>query len=85
MADMTPYFTALNYPVPKDTLMVMLLSDFQSARSTNDFLTGMGMVQYGLTPRWTVGLMVEGQRIGGSPATYGGLRISSYVRVFPAR
>ena len=30
--------------------MLMLLSDFQSARSTDDFFTGMGMVQYGITP-----------------------------------
>jgi hypothetical protein len=61
----------------------MLLSDFQSARSSNDFFTGMGMVQYGLTPRWTVGFMAEGQKIFGLPATYGGLRINSYFRVFP--
>jgi hypothetical protein len=80
---MNPYFTALNYPVPQDTMMLMLLSDFQSARSTSDFVTGMGMVQYGITPRWTVGFMVEGQKIVGSPTTYGGLRISSSVRVFP--
>jgi len=44
-AQMDPYFTAINYPVPRDTMMVMLLSDFQSARSSNDFFTGMGMVQ----------------------------------------
>ena len=81
--DMDPYFTTLNYPVPQDTMMVMLLSDFQSARSTNDFFTGMGMVQYGLTPRWTVGFMAEGQKISGFPTTYGGLRINSYFRVFP--
>src|SRR5713101_3766859 len=82
-AQMEPYFTALNYPVPQDTMMVMLLSDFQSARSTNDFFTGMGMVEYGLTPRWTVGFMAEGQKIFGLPATYGGLRINSYFRVCP--
>jgi hypothetical protein len=81
--DMNPYFTALNYPVPQDTMMVMLLSDFQSARSTNDFFTGMGMVQYGLTPQWTVGFMAEGQKIFGLPVTYGGLRVNSYFRVFP--
>jgi hypothetical protein len=81
--DMDPYFTALNYPVPQDTMMVMLLSDFQSARTTNDFFTGMGMVQYGLTPRWTVGFMVEGQKISGLPTTYGGFRINSYFRIFP--
>jgi hypothetical protein len=80
---MNPYFTALNYPVPRDTMMVMLLSDFQSARTTNDFVTAMGMAQYGLTARWTVGFMVEGQKISGSPATYGGLRISSSFRLFP--
>jgi hypothetical protein len=39
-AQMSPYFSAINYPVPQDTMMVMLLSDFQSARSTNNFLTG---------------------------------------------
>jgi hypothetical protein len=62
-AQMDPYFTAINYPVPRDTMMVMLMSDFQSARSSNDFFTGMGMVQYGLTPNWTVGFMAEGQKI----------------------
>ena len=80
---MDPYFTAINHPVPQDTMMVMLLSDFQSARSTNDFFTGMSMVEYGLTPRWTAGFMVEGQKIFGLPTTYGGLRINSYFRVFP--
>ena len=83
MMDMDPYFSAVNYPVPRDTMMVMLLSDFQSARTTDDFFTGMGMVQYGLSPRWTIGFMVEWQKISGLPATYGGLRISSYFRVFP--
>jgi hypothetical protein len=53
-AQMDAYFTAINHPVPQDTMMVMLLSDFQSARSTDDFFTGMSMVQYGITPikRW---------------------------------
>src|ERR1035437_4271006 len=64
-------------------MMVMLLSDFQAARSTNDFFTGMSMVQYGLTDRWTVGFMAEGQKIFGLPTTYGGLRVNSYFRVFP--
>ncbi len=81
--DMNPYFTAVNYPVSRDTMMVMALADFQSARSTNDFFTGMGMVQYGLTPNWTVGFMVEGQKILGLPATYGGWRVSTYLRVIP--
>jgi hypothetical protein len=80
---MNPYFTALNYPVPQDTMMVMFLSDVQSARFTNDFFTGMAMAQYGLTPRWTVGFMVEGQKILGSPVTYGGLRVGTYVRLLP--
>jgi hypothetical protein len=81
--DMDPYFSTINYPVPQNTLMVMLLSDFQSARSSNDFFTGMGMVQYGITPRWTVGFMAEGQKIFGLPITYGGFRINSYFRMFP--
>ena len=82
-AQMDPYFTALNYPMPRDMMMVMLLSDYQSARSTNDFFTGMSMVEYGLTSRWTAGFMEEGQKIYGMPTTYGGMRINSYVRVFP--
>lgn len=82
-AQMDPYFTAINHPVPQDTMMVMMLSDFQSARTTDNFFTGMSMVQYGLTPRWTVGFMVEGQKISGLPVTYGGLRVNSYIRVFP--
>jgi hypothetical protein len=82
-AQMDAYFTAISHPVPQDTMMVMLLSDFQSARSTNDFFTGMSMVEYGVTPRWTVGFMMEGQKIFGYPATYGGLRVNSYFRVFP--
>ncbi len=80
---MNPYFSTLNYPTPRDTMMVMALSDFQAARSTNDFFTGMGMVQYGLTSRWTVSVMAEGQKIFGLPATYGGLRVGTSVRVFP--
>ncbi len=82
-AQMDAYFTAINHPVPQDTMMVMLLSDFQSAQSTNDFFTGMSMIQYGVTPRWTVGFMVEGQKIFGLPVTYGGLRINSYMRILP--
>jgi hypothetical protein len=82
-AQMDAYFTTINHPVPKDSMMVMLLSDFQSARSTNDFFTGMTMVQYGLTPRWTVGFMTEGQKIFGLPTTYGGIRVSSYFKVLP--
>jgi hypothetical protein len=82
-AQMGAYFTAISHPVPQDTMMVMLLSDFQSARSTDDFITGMSMVQYGLTPRWTVGFMAEGQKIFGLPTTYGGLRVNSYLRVLP--
>ena len=82
-AQMNPYFTAISSPVPKDTVMVMLLPDFQSARTTRNFFTGMGMVEYGVTSRWTVGFMVEGQKILGMPVTYGGLRVNSYFRVFP--
>ena len=41
------------------------------------------MAQYGITSRWTVGFMAEGQKIFGLPTTYGGLRVSSCLRVFP--
>ena len=82
-AQMDPYFSAINHPVPQDTMMVMLLSDFQSARTGRNFFTGMSMIQYGLTPRWTAGFMLEGQKNFGLPTTYGGLRVNSYFRVFP--
>ena len=36
------------------------------------------MAEYGLTPRLTVGVMAEGQKIAGLPATYGGMRYSAY-------
>ena len=81
--DMNPYFSAINYPVPQDAMMVMLLTDYQSARTGPNFFTGMTMVQYGITSRWTVGAMAEGQKINSLPATYGGFRVNTYVRVFP--
>ena len=82
-AQMDPYFTAITHPVPRDSAMVMALSDFQVARYTPNFFTGMAMAEYGVTSRWTAGMMVEGQKISGLPTTYGGLRFNSYVRVFP--
>src|ERR1035438_1462121 len=82
-AQMDPNFTAINYPVPQNSLMVIQLLDYQSARSTNDFFTGMSMVEFGLTSRWTAGFMVEGQKIHGMPTTYGGMRINSYFRLLP--
>jgi hypothetical protein len=33
-AQMDAYFTAISHPVPQDTMMVMLLSDFQSGPPT---------------------------------------------------
>ena len=82
-ARMNPYFSAVAYNLPKDTLMLMVLPDFQVARTGPNFLTGMIMAQYGLTDRLTVGMMVEGQKIRGLPATYGGFRLNAYFRVFP--
>jgi len=79
---MNPYFSTINYPQPKDTMMVMLLPDFQVARSTRDFATGMVMAEYGITSRWTAGFMAEGQKINGLPVTFGGVRVNTYVRVF---
>jgi hypothetical protein len=80
--NMNPYFTAINYPLEKHSLMLMALQDFQSARYGNNFFTGMFMAEYGLTQRWTVGVMAEGQKIAGLPATYGGMRFSTYVHLF---
>jgi hypothetical protein len=82
-AQMNPYFTAINYPLPRDTMMFMLLPDFQVAQYTHNFFTGMGMAEYGVTSRWTVGFMAEGNKIVGLPVTYGGLRLSTHFRVFP--
>ena len=82
-APMNPYTSTVNYPLAKDTLMISVLPDFQSARTGRNFVTSMAMLQYGLTSQWTLGLMVEGQKIGGLPATYGGLRVNTYVRLFP--
>lgn len=82
-AQMNPYFTAVSDPMPKDMLMVMLLPDYQHARTTNDFVTGMAMVEYGVTSRLTVGFMVEGQAIPGLAPAYGGIRVNTYLRLLP--
>ena len=82
-AQMNPYFTAISTPVPKDHLMLMLLPDYQLARTGPDFLTYMGMAEYGITNRWTAGFMAEGQKIGGLPATFGGVRFNTYFQLFP--
>lgn len=63
--NMNPYFTAINYPIEKHSLMLMAMSDFQSARYGNNFFTGMLMADYGLSSRWTVAIMAEGQKIAG--------------------
>lgn len=80
---MTPYFTAISYPLHKSSVMVMALPDFQKARFGPDFATGMVMAEYGITSRWTAGVMAEGQKISGMPATYGGWRLNTYVHLFP--
>jgi hypothetical protein len=79
--NMNPYFTAINYPVEKHSMMLMGMSDFQSARYGNNFITGMLMAEYGLTARWTVAAMVEGQKITGLPVTYGGMRFGTYFHL----
>ena len=80
--NMNPFFTAINYPLEEHSLMLMVMSDYQSARFGNDFLTGMLMVEYGITPRWTVAVMAEGQKIPGLPATFGGMRYATYYHLF---
>jgi hypothetical protein len=79
---MGPYFTAINDPMEKHSAMLMALSDFQAARFGPNFATGMLMAKYGITDRWTAGVMVEGQKISGLPATYGGLRLNTYIHPF---
>jgi hypothetical protein len=80
---MNPYFTAINYPIAKDMMMVMLLPDFQVARSGPNFFTVMEMAEYGITSRWSAGFMVEEQKIFGLPTTFGGLRFNTYFRLLP--
>jgi len=79
---MDPYVTAITTPVDEHSVMLMVLPDLQVARFGNNFLTGMLMAEYGLTPRLTVGVMAEGQKIGGLPATYGGMRYNAYFHLF---
>jgi len=82
-AQMNSYFTAFNYPIPKDTMMVTLLPDFQTARTGPNFFTMMKMAEYGITSRWSAGFMAEEQKIFGLPATFGGLRLNTYFHLFP--
>jgi hypothetical protein len=79
--NMNPYFTAINYPIPEQSLMVMALPDFQSARYGSNFFAGMLMGEYGLTERWTIGIMTEGQKIANQSVTYGGMRFNTYIHV----
>jgi len=78
---MNPYFSTINYTIEQHSLMLMVLQDFQSARYGNNFLTAMLMAEYGITSRWTVGVMGEGQKIAGMPVTYGGFRASTYLHL----
>jgi hypothetical protein len=80
--NMDPYFTAFNYPLEKHSVMLMVLPDFQAARFGSNFFAGMLMAEYGLTSRLTVGVMAEGQKIDGLPATYGGMRYNAYFHLF---
>jgi hypothetical protein len=82
-AQMNPYFTGINTTTPSNHLMLMLLSDYQTARGGPDYLTYMGMAEYGITNRWTAGFMAEGEKISGLSNTYGGLRFNTYYQLFP--
>ncbi len=80
---MNPYFSAISYNLPKDTLMLMLLPDFQIARTGRNFVTGMVMAEYGVTDRLTIGVMAEGEKIPGKSAAFGGMRYNAYFRLLP--
>ena len=80
---MSPYFSTIDRPLEAHSVMLMALPDFQKARFGSDFATGMLMAEYGITSQWTAGVMVEGQKISGMPATYGGARFNTYVHLFP--
>jgi hypothetical protein len=80
--NMSPYFSTIDRPIEKHSVMLMALPDLQRARFGSDFATGMLMAEYGITSRWTAGVMAEGQKISGMPATYGGARVNTYVHLF---
>ncbi|MHB1947895.1 MAG: hypothetical protein ACYCQI_07270 [Gammaproteobacteria bacterium] len=80
--NMNPYFTAFNTPLEKHSLMLMALPDFQVAQFGSNYFTGMLMAQYGITSQLTVGIMAEGQKINGMPATFGGMRYNAYFHLF---
>ena len=61
--------------------MVLLLLDFQSARTGLNCVTGMRIVR--LTSRWTARFMSGGQHIFGLPTTYGSPQVNSHLSVFP--
>ncbi len=82
-AQMNPYFTAISNTIPKNHLMLMLLPDYQLARVGPNYLTYMGMAEYGVTNRLSVGFMAEGQKISGLPNTFGGVRFNAYYQLFP--
>lgn len=81
-AQMTPYFSTIDRPLGTGNVMLMALPDLQEARFGPNFATGMLMLEYGITPQWTAGLMVEGQKISGQPATYGGSRVNTWFHLF---
>ena len=80
---MAPYFTAISNTMPKNHLMLMLLPDYQLARVGPDYLTYMGMAEYGVTNRLSAGFMAEGQKINGLPNTFGGVRFNAYYQLLP--
>lgn len=80
--NMGPYFSTISYPLERQSVMLMALPDFQVARYGSNFVTGMLMAEYGITPQWTVGVMAEGQKISGMPVTYGGWRLNTYFHLF---
>lgn len=79
---MSPYFSTIDRPLEKHSVMLMALPDFQRARFGSNFATGMLMAEYGITSRWTAGVMAEGQKISGMTAAYGGARVSTYFHLF---
>lgn len=80
--NMNPYFSTISYALEKQSVMVMALPDYQVAQFGPNFATGMVMAEYGITSRWTAGLMAEGQKISGMPVTYGGMRLNTFLHLF---
>jgi len=72
---MDPYFTAINRPVPEGTMTIMLLSDFQLARTGGNFFSHASG-QAGASPTGPGAISLSRHALAGAtgPASLGARR-----------